>query len=141
MKRTSVFGKQILPALTIAGALLTGYAQAQGEPPITMGGSTVAAQSGERIYQSVCQACHQSDAKGAQGAGFYPALAENPRLVSAAYPLSVVLHGRNGMPPLRGLFSDQQVAEVVNYVRSHFGNEYTDKVTASDVAKIRELRP
>lgn len=141
MNRISVFGKQILPALAIAGVLLTGSARAADEPPITLEGTRIAAQTGERIYRSVCQACHQSDARGAQGAGFYPALAENPRLASPAYPLTVVLHGKNGMPPLRDLLSDQQVAEVVNYVRSHFGNTYTDKVSTKDVARIREMKP
>ncbi len=141
MNRTLELAKRIFPALAMAGTLLAGSTQAADEPPMTREGSRIAAQTGERIYQSVCQACHQSDAKGARGAGFYPALAENPRLISPAYPLAVVLHGKNGMPPLRDLFSDQQVAEVVNYVRSHFGNQYTDSISASDVAKIRELKP
>ena len=32
--------------------------------------------------------------------------------------------------------SDEKIAEVVNYVRSHFGNKYKDKVTASQIAKL-----
>ena len=28
------------------------------------------------------------------------------------------------MPPLGQMMSDQQVADVVNYVRTHFGNSY-----------------
>jgi len=32
--------------------------------------------------------------------------------------------------------SDAQVADVVNYLRSHFGNPYKDGVTASEVAKL-----
>jgi mono/diheme cytochrome c family protein len=41
-------------------------------------------------------------------------------------------------PPGFGVvhLSDAQVADVVNYVRSHFGNAYKDRVTARDVAKL-----
>ena len=33
--------------------------------------------------------------------------------------------------------SDAQVADVINYVRTHFGNSYTDAVSAADVAAAR----
>jgi hypothetical protein len=29
------------------------------------------------------------------------------------------------------------VADVVNYIRTHFGNHYTDKVTAAEVKTMR----
>ncbi len=93
--------------------------------------------SGEELYTRVCAACHMPDAKGAEGAGFYPALAGNPRLQSGAYPVYVVMNGMNGMPPLGELMTDEQVAEVVNYVRTHFGNDYQDAVLASEVAALR----
>jgi mono/diheme cytochrome c family protein len=67
----------------------------------------------------------------------YPALAGNAKLASAAYPVLTVLNGRHGMPPLGVYLSDAQVAEVVNFVRTHFDNHYTDAVTPGDVAKLR----
>ena len=94
-------------------------------------------QSGEDIFKGVCQGCHMPDAKGAVGAGHYPALASNKNLAVAGYPIAVVLHGQKAMPWFSDYFSDEQVANVVNYVRSHFGNNYTDKVTADDVKKQR----
>ena len=33
--------------------------------------------------------------------------------------------------------TDDQVAAVVNYLRTHFGNSYTDPVTAEDVKVVR----
>lgn len=94
--------------------------------------------TGEDIYTHVCQTCHMPDAKGAMGAGAgYPALANNPKLAEPGYPIAVVLHGQKAMLPLGGLLSDQQVADVVNYVRSHFGNNYKDRVTAQDVKAQR----
>jgi mono/diheme cytochrome c family protein len=57
-----------------------------------------------------------------------------------------VLAGKNGMPPFgvpadQFIFgavqlSDAQVAEVVNYVRSHFGNKWKGGVTADQVAAL-----
>ena len=90
-------------------------------------------QDGEAIFKNVCQGCHMPDAKGAVGAGAYPALAGNAKLEEAGYPVAIVVHGQKGMPPFGPFLSDAQVAAVVNYVRSHFGNHYTDKVTADQV--------
>jgi mono/diheme cytochrome c family protein len=93
---------------------------------------------GENLYRAICQGCHMPDARGAQGAGMYPALAANPKLASSAYPALTVLQGRRGMPPFAESLSDEQIAEVVNYVRSHFGNSFTDNVTPGDVARLRD---
>jgi mono/diheme cytochrome c family protein len=93
--------------------------------------------TGEKMYKRVCAGCHMPDAKGAQGAGFYPALAGNAKLGANAYPVMVVLKGMNGMPAIGTMMSDQQVADVVNYVRTNFGNRYSDAVTPADVQAMR----
>jgi len=61
----------------------------------------------------------------------------NPKLEAAGYPLTLVLRGHNGMPPVGRMMSDEQVAAVVNYVRTHFGNDYTDAVKPEDVKPLR----
>jgi mono/diheme cytochrome c family protein len=94
-------------------------------------------QGGAAVYSHVCQACHMADAKGAVGAGAYPALASNPKLAEAGYPMSVILHGQKAMMPLGALLTDQQVADVVNYIRGNFGNRYKGAVTAADVKAAR----
>jgi mono/diheme cytochrome c family protein len=94
-------------------------------------------QSGEALYTNVCQACHMSKGEGAVGAGRYPALEKDENLRTAGYSVYVVLHGYKAMPPFARLMSDDQVAAVVNYVRTHFGNAYTDAVTADDVKNAR----
>ena len=94
-------------------------------------------QGGKAIYTNVCQGCHMPDAKGAVGAGMYPALASNAKLETAGYPVSVVTHGQKAMPAFGALLNDQQIADVVNYVRTHFGNNYKDKVTPADVKAQR----
>lgn len=92
---------------------------------------------GENLYRAICQGCHMPDARGAQGAGAYPALAANPRLAAAAFPATRVLAGRGAMPALANSLTDEQVADVVNFVRSHFGNRYDDALAPADVAKLR----
>lgn len=92
--------------------------------------------TGDEIYHAVCQGCHMSNAQGAQGAGRYPALANNPKLSAAAYVTFMVSNGMGGMPALKQYLSDEQIAEVVNYTRTHFGNSFTDKVSADDVKII-----
>ena len=94
-------------------------------------------QTGEDIFKGICQGCHMPDAKGAVGAGRYPALAGDTNLAAAGYPVGIVLHGQKAMPWFGDYLSDEQVANVVNYVRTHFGNNYADKVSAADVKKLR----
>jgi len=92
---------------------------------------------GEVIYRTVCQGCHMPDAQGAVGAGAYPALAKDPKLAEAEHPVLVVVNGSKGMPPFGKLLDDEQVAAVVNYVRSHFGNSYPDSVSPAEVQAAR----
>ena len=112
--------------------------QAQaGAHPMLSPSQTFVETSGEEIYANVCQGCHMPDGKGAVGAGAYPALANNKNLESAGYPVYVVVNGSKGMPPVGMMMSDEQVAAVVNFVRTSFGNSYQDKVTAKDAKDAR----
>jgi len=93
---------------------------------------------GEKMFRRVCAGCHMPDARGVStGAGFYPALAGNKKLIAAGYPVTVVLRGMNGMPAVGQMMTDQQVADVVNYVRTHFGNKYRDAVKPEEVKALR----
>jgi mono/diheme cytochrome c family protein len=116
-------------------------AQSTGSPPpgrVPSSGFQFSETSGEALYANVCQACHMPDGKGAIGAGTYPALAGNQNLAAARFPVTVVLHGLRGMPPVGYFMTDDQVAAVVNYARTHFGNNYSDAVTAGDVKAVRQ---
>lgn len=97
--------------------------------------------SGEEVYRHYCMACHMVDGKGAEGAGYYPALAENPKLMASAYPILVVLNGLGAMPWFNGVLADEEIAGVVGYIRTHFGNDYPDAVDAEDVASVRGAVP
>jgi cytochrome c5 len=93
--------------------------------------------TGEELFASACQGCHMPDGKGAVGAGAYPSLAQDSNLESGGYPVYVVVRGQRAMPPLGAMMSDAQIAAVVNYVRTHFGNQYRDAVTVDDVKLVR----
>lgn len=94
--------------------------------------------TGEAMYRRVCAGCHMPQGEGVStGAGFYPALAANPKLEAGGYPVYILLNGMNGMPPVGRMMTDEQVAGVVNYVRTHFGNNYADRVTAEEVKALR----
>jgi mono/diheme cytochrome c family protein len=136
------------PLPGLAALLLTslgGVAQADDSSFTSTAG--LANVGGAGIYTHICQGCHMPGAQGAVGAGHYPKLAGDPALVSWQYVALTVLNGRKGMPAF-GLpadevletrsvhLSDAQVADIVNYVRSNFGNRYRDGITAKQVATL-----
>jgi mono/diheme cytochrome c family protein len=131
-------------ALTAGAVSVVSAVDANYIPP-----EALATADGAAIYGHICQGCHMPDARGAAGAGHYPKLAGDPALIAWEYAAITVLAGRNGMPgfglppnPAAGgpfgavHLTDEQIAAVVNYVRSHFGNKYKPTVTAGQVAKL-----
>jgi mono/diheme cytochrome c family protein len=118
-----------------ATVLFSAAASAQGLSSMSQGW-VFGEQGGEALYAHVCAACHQPDAKGAVGAASYPALAEDKNLASAEYVETQLFSGK-AMPALGRMMSDQQAADVVNYVRAHFGNNYRDEVSAADIEAAR----
>jgi mono/diheme cytochrome c family protein len=128
-------------ALSAALSLLpiAAHAQntAQSPSPALSTGFRFVEKSGEELFAKVCRGCHMADAKGAAGAGTYPALAGNGNLEARGYPVAVVVNGQRGMPAFGAMMSDDQVAAVVNYLRTNFGNSFQDAVTVQDVRTVR----
>jgi len=102
---------------------------------------------GRRIFEHICQGCHMQNGQGAVGAGRFPALANNRTLASRQYMALTILMGRRNMPAFgakhaigfggpAATLSEEQIAAVINYVRMHFGNRYTDLITAAEVAAL-----
>jgi mono/diheme cytochrome c family protein len=134
--------RRLVALLVAAGAA----ASAHADDSIFTSRTSISDAGGADIYGHICQGCHMPQGQGAVGAGHYPKLAGNPALVSWQYVALIVLAGKNGMPAFgvpanQFIFgavhlSDAQVAEVVNYVRSHFGNKGKGGVTADQVAAL-----
>lgn len=148
MKTQSMVASAALLA-ALAFGVSAGFVRAEDASDPIVTPDALAKASGEEIYKRVCQGCHMPDGRGAQGAGTYPALADNAHLASAQFTAATVALGRHNMPhfaaqPELGGFEsfvtlhldDRQIAAVVNYVRSHFGNRYTDEVSEADIAAL-----
>jgi mono/diheme cytochrome c family protein len=130
---------------TLILLLLAVTAGAQADTPLFTSPARITSLSGEQIYEHICQGCHMAGGQGAIGAGHYPKLAANKNFVSWQFVAVTVLKGRSGMPPFgypQGAksrithLSDAQIADVVNYVRSHFGNAYKADVTPAQIAAL-----
>ncbi len=104
------------------------------------------AQLGKRVFDTTCIACHQANGLGVPGQ--YPPLAGSEWVNgNESRIIRIVLHGLNGplkvgdkeynnvMAPL-GSLKDDQIANVISYVRASFGNN-APEVTPEAVAKVR----
>ena len=110
------------------------------------GGLPASMTRGKQVYLEQCLACHQADALGVQGM--------NPPLVKTKWVLGdkttlvqVVLKGMTGEVDINGDtyhnvmaphndLTDQQIADVLTYVRNNFGNK-ASAITAAEVKAIR----
>ncbi len=109
---------------------------------------TVEGNSGAMVYLNNCNACHRSDGTGADKT--FPALAGNSvvnakdptsliRLVLAgsAMPSTTQAPSPIAMPDFGWRLSDADVASVLSFARSSWGNQ-GEAVTAAQVAKVRD---
>ncbi|WP_304186460.1 cytochrome c [Phenylobacterium aquaticum] len=120
----------------VGAAMIAAAAPALADEPGPGGSKPPVPVTGQEVYTMVCQACHMADGKGATGAGKIPALASNPKLKVAAYPIIMVSKGRGAMPWFNDTLSPAQTAAVISYIRTNFGNAYPEPVTAADVSRL-----
>ena len=147
MKRPSPLVSAACAALTLSLASMAALlpsTPAVADPDATPSMTTT---DGREIYQHICRGCHMPEAAGAVGAGHYPALAKDPTLVSKQFMALTLLSGRRNMPAFGArhaigfggpptVLNDVQIAAVINYVRSNFGNHYKDSITAAEVKAL-----
>ncbi len=95
---------------------------------------------GEKLYHDSCAACHMHKGEGAIGAGYYPPLADNSKMESKYYIISILINGFRGMPSFHTMMNDEQMAAVTQYIRTDL-NGYKDAVTAADVEQLRHANP
>jgi mono/diheme cytochrome c family protein len=108
----------------VLAILLAGAANAHADAP-----------DGKTLFGKNCAACHQATGKGIPGA--FPALAGNPFVQGAPAEVStVLLKGRGGMPDFSGSLDDAEIARVLSYVRTNWGNSAAP-LSEQDVASQR----
>ena len=142
-------GRSTLVHLQFVAAIaaLVAGAPARADAPGNAAASPLASADGAAIYRRICAGCHMPGGQGAVGAGRYPALAGDPALRSRAYMAVVLLTGRRNMPAFGErhaisefgppvVLTNAQIAAVVNYVRTQFGNRYADRITAAEVESL-----
>jgi len=106
--------------------------------------------SGEAMYEHACVACHEKD--GSSAPRIYPPLPGNALLQSAdpTSTLRIILDGaqtvttprapnKGSMPAYAKQWTDQQIADVTNYIRNSWGNA-APLVTADQVAQARATK-
>ena len=97
--------------------------------------AAMAFETGQSLYNDNCSACHQRSGVGIKGA--FPALIGG-KMVTGPLPalIPTVLNGRGGMPAFKSDLSDAQMALVLSYIRSSWGNR-APAVTTAQVIQAR----
>jgi mono/diheme cytochrome c family protein len=106
------------------------------------------AQMGKRVFDTTCIVCHKADGKGDVAASYPPLAGSEWVTGSEERAIRIVLHGLNGpikvgdkeynnaMAPLGASLKDDQIANVLSYVRATWGNA-APEVQPETVAKVR----
>jgi mono/diheme cytochrome c family protein len=107
--------------------------------------------SGAAVYARACVACHEANGEGAPR--IYPPLPGNANLQSAdpSSAIEIILDGAQtmttprapntgSMPAYAEQLSDQQIADVANYIRNSWGNA-APLVTPTQIKRKRRMVP
>lgn len=132
----------LLALFSLSSTLLQAQVKKQQHRP----GSATSVLRGKIVYTSICLPCHMADGGGVQNM--------NPPLTKTTYVLGdkaalikIVLNGFNEDVEINGNtysntmashadLKDQQIADVLTYVRSSFGNK-ASAVKVGEVTKVR----
>ena len=102
---------------------------------------------GKEVYSTQCMSCHQPNGEGLSGV--YPPLAGSDHLTKEQEKsISIILKGQNEeitvkgqkysvpMPAMNSL-TDQQIADVLNYIGHGWGNQF-NTITPAQVKSKRD---
>ena len=122
------------------------YAQVKPAPKAS--GPETPSSRGKIVFSKICIACHMADGMGVPK--FNPPLSNTPyvlgdktrliKIVLNGFKEKVKINGQsysNIMTPHKDL-NDQQIADVLTYVRSSFGNK-ASAVSMAEVKKVRAM--
>lgn len=115
-------------------------------PAARLAAAETSATRGAALFLVNCAACHQATGEGIKG--IFPPLAQSDYLLAdKARSIRIAIQGTSGPLVVNGVefqgvmpapapLEDQQVADILTYVRSAWGNR-GDAVTAAEVAQVR----
>ncbi|MBY0479966.1 MAG: cytochrome c [Chitinophagaceae bacterium] len=102
---------------------------------------------GKELYTTHCMNCHMEDGKGMENV--YPPVAKSDFLKRPAKDLiDNIMNGQSGETKVNGInynaimpamnyLTDEQIADLINYVNNSWGNKNKIAVTPGQVKKIR----
>ena len=147
MKKIIVVGLILFASTYVVAQTKTKPAPPKPKPATSQsGGLKASIQSGSEAYVLFCLSCHQADGGGV------PKL--NPPLIKTKWVLgdkkkliNLILKGMNetieindeeyhNAMPAQAYLTDQQIADILTYVRNSFGNK-ASAVTAGEVKAVR----
>jgi mono/diheme cytochrome c family protein len=143
LRSMAVFLKSLPPTLHEEAGLPTAARGPKAEAVATSG----SARAGAKLYENNCAQCHGDKGQGVVGA--YPALAGNRAVTMASTDnlVQIILNGGYapatagnprpfGMPPFMLVLNDTEVASLLTFLRSAWGNQ-ASQVSSFDVNRSR----
>lgn len=110
----------------------------------TQGGLAESVKRGKVVYETNCVSCHMSEGEGLEGT--FPPLAKTGRLSDKGRLVKIVFHGLSGPITVDGVeynmemnpvpLSDEEAADVLNYIRNSWGN----KAPEIKVGEVKQLK-
>jgi len=101
---------------------------------------------GKEVYASYCMSCHMVDGNGTD---FFPPVAKTNYLKKPVKTLiNIILQGQSGeimvnkkkydaLMPAQAYLEDEQIADVLNYIRNSLGNKIPVAITPAQVKALR----
>jgi ubiquinol-cytochrome c reductase cytochrome b subunit len=149
----SIMGKEAAagtsPAAAVSAQEQTNVTAAGGGQGASTRATTPQAQAGQKVFAQNCSSCHGASGQGTPSVA--PPLAGNDMVTGdPTAVIQTVLNGKSGpitvngqsfngmMPPWKSTLSNNDIANVVTYIRSALGPNHGGPVTAADVAKLKK---
>ena len=132
--------KALIVALLSTGTVWVVFSQGNN-------GLAQSIQRGQVVYATICHNCHMDNGQGREGV--YPPLAKSDFLIKdAKRAVDIVVNGLNGEifvngkkynldMPAQTQLTDQQVSDVLNFVRNSWGNK-SKAITTTQVKAARK---
>ncbi len=93
---------------------------AQADDPSKVWDAASLNERGAKVYAASCVVCHQPNGQGVKGE--FPALDGSAIVANKDQQITMMLNGKNAMPPWKVL-SDVELAAVATYTRTSWGNK------------------
>ena len=125
--------RKLLWVLAAGLGLLGAQALQPAQPEVQLTGEAAKLKAeGEKLYGQGCISCHGGEAQGGVG----PALSKNERLKDTRYVVQSLIKGVGYMHAVGLNLTDRELAAVITFVRTSFGNTY-EPVSEEEVMKLK----